>query len=79
MNSQNIIVYNEVTVKNTDYQDHSELNRKSETIVTAVPLKHKTGRTVTRVAPNNTSVENKQVVPHRYLVGHTRRNHTLEG
>ena len=28
------------TVKNTDYQAHSALNRKSEIIVTAVPLKH---------------------------------------
>ena len=45
MNSQYIIVYNKVTVKNTDYQD-----RKSEIIVTAVPLKHTTRRTVTRVA-----------------------------
>ena len=47
MNSQYIIVYNKVTVKNTDY---SELNRKSEVIVTAVPLNNTTRRTVTRVA-----------------------------
>ena len=49
MNSQYIIVYNKVTVKNTDYQDHSELNKKSEIIVTAGPLKHTTRRTVTMV------------------------------
>ena len=48
MDSQYIIIYNKVTVKNTDYQDYSQLNRKSETIVTAVPLKHTTRRTVTR-------------------------------
>ena len=49
MFAQYIIVYKKVTVKNTDYQD---LNRKSEIIVTAVPLKHTTvtRRTVTRVA-----------------------------
>ena len=45
MNSQYIIVYNKVTVKNTDYPD-----RKSEIIVTAVPLKHTTRRTMTGVA-----------------------------
>ena len=44
------IVYNKVTVKNTDYQAHSYLNRKSEIIVTALPLKHTTRRTLTRVA-----------------------------
>ena len=39
MNSQYIIVYNKVTVKNSDYQVHSYLlHRKSEIIVTAVPL-----------------------------------------
>ena len=43
-------VYNKVTMKNTDYQDHSYLSRKSEKIVTAVSLKHTTRRTVTRVA-----------------------------
>ena len=42
-------VYNKVTVKNSYYQYHSYLNRKSEIIVTAVPLKH-TRQTVTRVA-----------------------------
>ena len=41
MNSQYKIVYNKVTVKNADYQAHSYLNRKSEIIVTAVPLKGK--------------------------------------
>ena len=49
MNSQYIIVYNKVTVRNTDYQDNSSLNRKSEITVTAGPLKH-TRWTVTRVA-----------------------------
>ena len=42
MNYQYIIVYDKVTVKTTDYQDHSYLIRKSEIIVTAVPLKHTT-------------------------------------
>ena len=32
-------------MKNADYQAHSYLNRKSEIIVTAVPLKHTTRRT----------------------------------
>ena len=50
MNSQYKIVYNKITVKNVDYQAHSYLNRKSEIIVTAVPLKHTTRRTVTQVA-----------------------------
>ena len=50
MNSQYIIVYNKVTVKTMDYQDNSLLNRKSEIIVTAVPLKHTTRWIVTRVA-----------------------------
>ena len=50
MNSQYEIVYNKVTVKNADYQAHSYLNRKSEIIVTAVPLKHTTRRIVTWVA-----------------------------
>ena len=50
MNSQYEIVYNKVTVKNADYQAHSYLNRKSEIIVTAVPLKHTMRRTVTQVA-----------------------------
>ena len=40
MNSQFIIVYNKVTVKNADYKAYSYLNRKSEIIITAVPLKH---------------------------------------
>ena len=50
MNSQYKIVYNKVTVRNADYQAHSNLNRKSEIIVTAVPLKHTTRWIVTRVA-----------------------------
>ena len=50
MNSQFIIVYNKVTVKNADYKAYSYLNRKSEIIITAVPLKHTTRWTVTRVA-----------------------------
>ena len=50
MNSQYNIVYNKVTVKNADYQAHSQLNRKGEIIVTAVPLKHTTRWIVTRVA-----------------------------
>ena len=44
MNYQYIIVYDKVTVKTTDYQDHSYLVRKSEIIVTAVLLKHTTKR-----------------------------------
>ena len=53
MNSQYIIVYKKVTVKNADYQAHSSLNGKSEIIVTAVPLKHTTRWIVTQVAPGS--------------------------
>ena len=54
MNSQYKIAHNKVTVKNADYQAHFYLNRKSEIIVTAVPLKHTTRQTVTRVALGTT-------------------------
>ena len=54
MNSQYKIAYNKETVKNADYQAHSYLNRKSEIIITAVPLKHKIRRTGTRVALGTT-------------------------
>ena len=53
MNSQYIIVYSKVTVTDTDYQDHFELNRKSEIIVTAVSLKGPRNAVfVYKIAPN---------------------------
>ncbi len=62
MNSQYNIVYNKVTVKNADLPRSFYINRKSEIIVTAVPLKHTTRWIVTRVAVWDHAVSGRKSV-----------------